>query len=71
MGDARETAGRTIFEKLAHEGIDTSHLTHMLMTAAAALNCTRFGGAFAAPQRADVEQLLSQDQTAPATQARR
>lgn len=29
MGDARETAGRTILEKLAHEGIDTSHLTHM------------------------------------------
>jgi sugar/nucleoside kinase (ribokinase family) len=28
-------------------------------SAAAALKCTRFGGAFAAPQRAEVEQLLS------------
>jgi len=27
-------------------------------SAAAALKCTRFGGAFAAPQRAEVEQLL-------------
>jgi sugar/nucleoside kinase (ribokinase family) len=27
-------------------------------SAAAALKCTRFGGAFAAPQRADVERLL-------------
>jgi sulfofructose kinase len=27
-------------------------------SAAAALNCTRFGGAFAAPQHADVERLL-------------
>ena len=33
-------------------------------SAAAALKCTRFGGAFAAPQRAEVEQLLSQGQTA-------
>jgi sulfofructose kinase len=32
-------------------------------SAAAALKCTRFGGAFAAPQRAEVEELLSQDQT--------
>jgi sugar/nucleoside kinase (ribokinase family) len=40
-------------------------------SAAAALKCTRFGGAFAAPQRAEVEQLLSQDQTALATQAPR
>jgi sulfofructose kinase len=31
-------------------------------SAAAALKCTRFGGAFAAPQRAEVEELLSQDQ---------
>jgi len=31
-------------------------------SAAAALKCTRFGGAFAAPQRAEVEQLLGQDQ---------
>jgi sugar/nucleoside kinase (ribokinase family) len=29
-------------------------------SAAAALKCTRFGGAFAAPQRAEVEGLLSQ-----------
>src|SRR5437588_2524964 len=29
-------------------------------SAAAALKCTRFGGAFAAPQRAEVEDLLSQ-----------
>jgi sulfofructose kinase len=33
-------------------------------SAAAALKCTRFGGAFAAPQRAEVEQLLKQSQTA-------
>ena len=33
-------------------------------SAAAALKCTRFGGAFAAPQRAEVEQLLDQGQTA-------
>ncbi|QWG12906.1 sugar kinase [Bradyrhizobium sediminis] len=33
-------------------------------SAAAALKCTRFGGAFAAPQRAEVEQLLGQGQTA-------
>jgi sulfofructose kinase len=31
-------------------------------SAAAALKCTRFGGAFAAPQRAEVEELLSQAQ---------
>jgi sulfofructose kinase len=31
-------------------------------SAAAALKCTRFGGAFAAPQRAEVEALLSQGQ---------
>jgi sulfofructose kinase len=36
-------------------------------SAAAALKCTRFGGAFAAPQRAEVEDLLSQGQaTSPA-----
>jgi sulfofructose kinase len=29
MGDARETASRYIFDKLAHEGIDTKHLVHM------------------------------------------
>jgi sulfofructose kinase len=29
-------------------------------SAAAALKCTRFGGAFAAPQRAEVEALLGQ-----------
>jgi sugar/nucleoside kinase (ribokinase family) len=32
-------------------------------SAAAALKCTRFGGAFAAPQRAEVEELLGQGQT--------
>ena len=35
-------------------------------SAAAALKCTRFGGAFAAPQRAEVEELLTND---PATSA--
>ena len=29
MGDARETATRFIFEKLAHEGIETRHIVHM------------------------------------------
>jgi sulfofructose kinase len=29
MGDARETSSRYIFEKLAHEGIDTNHIVHM------------------------------------------
>jgi sugar/nucleoside kinase (ribokinase family) len=29
MGDARETSSRYIFDNLAHEGIDTSHLMHM------------------------------------------
>jgi len=33
-------------------------------SAAAALKCTRFGGAFAAPQRAEVEELLGQSQEA-------
>lgn len=33
-------------------------------SAAAALKCTRFGGAFAAPQRIEVEELLGQSQTA-------
>ncbi len=33
-------------------------------SAAAALKCTRFGGAFAAPQRAEVEALLAQGETA-------
>jgi sugar/nucleoside kinase (ribokinase family) len=37
-------------------------------SAAAALKCTRFGGAFAAPQRAEVEALLSQDQAISQTQ---
>jgi sulfofructose kinase len=35
-------------------------------SAAAALKCTRFGGAFAAPQRAEVEGLLGHDQAAGA-----
>ena len=29
MGDARETSPRYIFDKLAHEGIDTKHIVHM------------------------------------------
>ena len=29
MGDARETSCRYIFDKLAHEGIDTKHIVHM------------------------------------------
>jgi sulfofructose kinase len=33
-------------------------------SAAAALKCTRFGGAFAAPQRSEVEELLSHGQAA-------
>jgi sulfofructose kinase len=33
-------------------------------SAAAALKCTRFGGAFAAPQRAEVEELLSRGRSA-------
>jgi sugar/nucleoside kinase (ribokinase family) len=35
-------------------------------SAAAALKCTRFGGAFAAPQRAEVEELLAPGQAASA-----
>ena len=37
-------------------------------SAAAALKCTRHGGAFAAPQRVEVEQLLSQGQSAAPAQ---
>src|ERR1700742_15570 len=29
MGDARETSSRYIFDKLAHEGIESQHLVHM------------------------------------------
>src|ERR1700689_4179291 len=29
MGDSRETSARYIFDKLAHEGIDTKHVVHM------------------------------------------
>jgi sulfofructose kinase len=29
MGDARETTSRYIFDKLAHEGIETKHIVHM------------------------------------------
>jgi sugar/nucleoside kinase (ribokinase family) len=29
MGDVRETTSRYIFDKLAHEGIDTKHIVHM------------------------------------------
>jgi sugar/nucleoside kinase (ribokinase family) len=39
-------------------------------SAAAALKCTRFGGAFAAPQRAEVAELLSQGHVTDATQPR-
>src|SRR5712691_9361549 len=37
-------------------------------SAAAALKCTRFGGAFAAPQRAEVDELLSHDQASSPVQ---
>jgi sulfofructose kinase len=40
-------------------------------SASAALKCTRFGGAFAAPQRAEVEELLSHGQPAGAAQGNR
>jgi sugar/nucleoside kinase (ribokinase family) len=40
-------------------------------SAAAALKCTRFGGAFAAPQRAEVEELLRHGQPAGAAQGNR
>src|SRR6201999_630051 len=36
----------------------------LFASAAAALKCTRFGGAFAAPQRIEVEELLRQGETA-------
>jgi sulfofructose kinase len=36
-------------------------------SAAAALKCTRFGGAFAAPQRAEVEELLAHGEAANPT----
>jgi len=39
-------------------------------SAAAALKCTRFGGAFAAPQRVEVEELLEQGQPADAARTR-
>ena len=39
-------------------------------SAAAALKCTRFGGAFAAPQRAEVEELLSQGRGRPSRRGR-
>src|ERR1041384_8055694 len=29
MGDVRETSSRYIFDRMAHEGIDTRHLVHM------------------------------------------
>src|ERR1700710_2958595 len=29
MGDSRETSARYIFDKLAHEGIDTTHIVRM------------------------------------------
>jgi sugar/nucleoside kinase (ribokinase family) len=39
-------------------------------SAAAALKCTRFGGAFAAPQRTEVDQLLSQGEVADPDRSR-
>jgi sugar/nucleoside kinase (ribokinase family) len=39
-------------------------------SAAAALKCTRFGGAFAAPQRVEVEELLEQDHPADGARSR-
>ena len=39
-------------------------------SAAAALKCTRFGGAFASPQRAEVEALLGRSQSAAAGDGR-
>jgi sugar/nucleoside kinase (ribokinase family) len=41
------------------EGIDLGRALRFA-SAAAALKCTRFGGAFAAPQRAEVERLLAE-----------
>src|SRR4029079_9213840 len=29
MGDVRETSSRYIFDKLAHEGLETNHIVHM------------------------------------------
>jgi sulfofructose kinase len=40
-------------------------------SAAAALKCTRFGGAFAAPQRAEVAELLGQGEVTAAVQTQR
>jgi sugar/nucleoside kinase (ribokinase family) len=40
-------------------------------SAAAALKCTRFGGAFAAPQRSEVEELLSHAQASSPAQTNR
>jgi len=41
------------------EGLELRQALHFA-SAAAALKCTRFGGAFAAPQRAEVERLLAE-----------
>src|SRR3984885_13789497 len=45
MGDARETSARYIFDKLAHEGIDTKHIVHMpgLVTPISAIMIDRSG----------------------------
>jgi sugar/nucleoside kinase (ribokinase family) len=40
-------------------------------SAAAALKCTRFGGAFAAPQRTEVEELLGEGRSTSASPAAR
>jgi len=40
-----------------------------IASAAAALKCTRFGGAFAAPQRAEVQEFLRQNAAPPAARS--
>src|SRR3979411_1459883 len=46
MGDARETSSRYIFEKLAHEGIETQHIVDMpgLVTPLSTIMLTLSGG---------------------------
>src|SRR3978361_828341 len=56
-----------VFHGASALGITAGHELRQALrfaSAAAALKCTRFGGAFAAPQRAEVEALLSQTQGA-------
>jgi sugar/nucleoside kinase (ribokinase family) len=56
-------AGDIFHGAFALEFAGGANIRHALRfaSAAAALKCTRFGGAFAAPQRAEVEELLSQN----------